>query len=158
MHLEKSKRPVANDTAAPTGATTLPANAAGRVVSLDAFRRRRRRARVVAPRPDGSLLGEIVVECRNYMVGRDDWNRGQRALFRTYSQPMAASMAADGGLRLHDFPLGELVLSAEELSRAGTEGLHFRAPDFEADVEATAIRALLRTAPGRFRPRLISSR
>jgi hypothetical protein len=158
MHLEKSDRPVANDTAAPTGATALPANAAGRVVSLDAFRRRRRRARPVAPRPDGSLLGEILVECRNYMVGRDDWNRGLRALFRTYSQPMTASLGADGCLRLYDFPLGDLVLSAEELSRAGTEGLHFRAADFEADVGAEAIRALLRSGAGRFRPRLISSR
>lgn len=108
----------------------------GKVVDLAAYRRR-------VQQPDLARMCRVAVTCRNYMVGRDDWNRGIRTLFRNFTVDTYASWAADGSLRLHDFPLGELVLSADDVMEAIAGGLQVRLPDFEADIAAADILAAL---------------
>lgn len=135
VHLELSRHPVATDAVARQGMS-------GKVVDLAAYRRQARL-------PEMARLCRIAVTCRNYMVGRDDWNRGIRALFRSFAVDMDASWAADGSLRLHDFPLGELVLSADDVAAATASGLQIRLPDFEADIAVEDFRAALAPLAGR---------
>jgi hypothetical protein len=143
--LEPSRKSAANDAAIDRS----PARGgSGKVVDFAAYRRQTRR-------PEQARFCSLTLLCRNYMVGRDDWNRGIRALFRSYTFATEASWAADGSLRLHDFPLGELVLNANDVTDALADGLHFRTPDFEADIEVAEIRA---TLPAQRVPQSRSSR
>ncbi|WP_374649910.1 hypothetical protein [Dongia sp.] len=151
MKLQETNPPVANDVAVEPAAP---------VVQLAAFRHRRAKAARQVARQIEALRGgpaacTVSVACRNYMVGREDWCRGIRSLFRTFDCPARVTHGANGSLCLHDLPTGDLVLSAGEVAAVLADGLHIRMADFEADIEASEIRA---TLPARSRPQLRMSR
>lgn len=92
------------------------------------------------------------------MVGREDWDRGFRVLFRSYDLASGARFDAEGGLHLADFPDGELVLSPAAFQQALCVGFEYRSAGLEVDVSAADFRALLPLKGGRRGLQLIASR
>ncbi len=86
---------------------------------------------------------ELAIRCREFALGREDWNRGQRCLSCSYIASGVARYRADGTLVIDGFPLGDLLLEAADVSRALADGLQFQAPDFEAEVTADSLRHAL---------------
>ncbi|WP_374380746.1 hypothetical protein [Dongia sp.] len=147
MAVETADSSVANDI------EPLAKGGEGRVVQLARYRRR------PAPKSAPQLSpGEISLSCRRYMVGREDWDRGFRVLFRSYDLASGARFDAEGGLHLVDFPDGELVLSAAEFQQCLRVGWEYRAAGLEVDVTAADFRALLPLKGGRRGLQLIASR
>ncbi len=92
------------------------------------------------------------------MVGREDWDRGFRVLFRSFDCLCDIRFDESGGLHLLDFPSGELVLSADEFQRGLSDGWEYRSVGLEVDISAGDLRALLRQKLGCCRLQLVASR
>ena len=113
-----------------------------------------RSGRVPRPAP----VQPVSLACRHYMLGREDWERGLQVLVRSYVTTTRWTYAADGSLRLHDVPTGEVVLSADEVRLALKNGITLHAPDFEADIAAAELAGLLAPLAERALPQFKASR
>lgn len=102
--------------------------------------------------PKPAPIQPVSLACRHYMLGREDWERGLYVLVSSYASTTRWTFAADGSLHLHDVPTGEVVLTADEVKHALQNGITIHAPDFEADIDAAELSALL--SPRTARPQV----
>ena len=89
----------------------------------------------------------VTVTCRKFALGKEDWNRGVRALQRSYETVGQIAYLENGSLRLSGLPFGDVILDAAEVSRVLGDGLQIRSPDFEAEITSTAFRNALLPCP-----------
>lgn len=89
----------------------------------------------------------VVVTCREFTIGKDDWNRGVRELRRVFATEGRIAYLVNGSLRLSGLPIGDIILDAAEVSRVLSDGLQIRSHDLEAEITAADFRNTLLPIP-----------
>ena len=146
--MQKSRR------LAPAAAGTEPSVASQNVVQLDTFRGRARRK---------TGYKTLPLVCQHYVVGREDWDRGELALVRTSDEVTRWTLTPEGALKLFDMPQGEVLIPANDVSACLDHGLKLAARNMVTEIAAADLRAALKpVAPcsviGAIRPQFIASR
>ncbi|MDY0873561.1 hypothetical protein [Dongia rigui] len=131
--MQKNKR------LAPATAGTEPPvesqNAASQnVVQISSFRAR-------AGRKAGYKTLPLV--CRHFVVGREDWDRGELAFVRSSDEVTRWTLTPEGALKLFDMPQGEVLIPANDVSAGLDHGLKLAASNMVTEIAAADLRAAL---------------
>lgn len=146
--MQKNKR------LAPAAAGTEPSVASQNVASqniveLSAFRSRSRRK---------TGYKTLPLVCQHYVVGREDWDRGELALVRTSDEVTRWTLTPEGALKLFDMPQGEVLIAANDVSACLDHGLKLAARNMVTEIAAADLRAALKPVAEAIRPQFIASR
>ncbi len=89
----------------------------------------------------------LLIRCKLFGPGREDWNRGLRELRWTILREGGLSRLADGTIRLHGVLGVDLRLNPVEVARIRHEGLQIAASELEIDIAADAFAKALAALP-----------
>jgi len=89
----------------------------------------------------------LPIHCKLYGQGREDWDRGLRALRTTIIREGWLSRMRDGTIRLHGVLGVDLRLDAAQVARIRQEGLQITSPDMEIDIGGDAFAKALAALP-----------
>jgi len=89
----------------------------------------------------------LLIRCRLYGPGREDWSRGLRELRHTIVHEGRLSRMADGAIRLHGILGVDLRLNTDQMARVRREGLQITSPELEIDIRAKAFEDALAALP-----------
>lgn len=128
--------------------------ASQKIVQLSSFRAKARRK---------AGYKTLPLICRHFIVGREDWDRGELACVRTSDEVTRWTLTPEGALKLFDMPQGEVLIPANDVSAGLNHGLKLAASNMVTEIAAADLRAALKpvaecSAIRATRPQFIASR
>jgi hypothetical protein len=112
------------------------------VVSIERGSRRRHLS------PDAEQRqGQLLIRCRLFGQGQEDWNRGLREPKGMILHSGWLARLPDGAICLRGLPAIDLRLDAQQIERICNHGLQVSGSEFEVEIDATSFRVALSSLP-----------